>query len=245
MANNRDKSFDPVNVNNNQSNMSGFFHSSRKQLNDVALAKELVQAVMDADARPYTGKVQTLLAQIEKLPPHICIVTSKVKNMEEKCGRIWKRPVSALEFAAWAGDIYLLELLLTKVPVEHKKQALAQLEGVKENGLEHGEMMAPIKVSMQSYKTCENSFGRLYAWTDRERKYAEEFVRQRQHGWYCRRSDFELQAVGHACSVKGGGPHDAFWAMGQLCQLSAAMLNKNVQVLQNEIAGNVKSLAQQ
>jgi hypothetical protein len=118
----------------------------------------------------------------------------KVENVEEKCGRQWKLPVSALEFAAWSGDIHLVECLLNKVTAKYRKEALAQLEGVKQHGLEHGEMMVPIKHSIQTYGGFIETFD-INASTDTlivrkdwpDRVYAEEFVKQRQRGWDCLR----------------------------------------------------------
>jgi hypothetical protein len=64
---------------------------------------------------------------------------------------------------------------------------------------------------------------------------SEEFVKQRQRGWDCLSSDFELQAMGLACSIKSGGRYDALCAMKALCQLSASMLDEQILALQNEV----------
>lgn len=117
-------------------------------------ARELVRAVFDADLE---GKATKFIGKIT--PENYHIVLERVFGEKERFSRVWKGAgVSALEFTAWIGDVTLMNALLAKVPAHKKVEALKQLIGVKENGLEHGSHMAPFHVLIDKIKTYDKDF---------------------------------------------------------------------------------------
>lgn len=124
----------------------------------IKKTQELAAAVLDADEE----KIQKILEQVKKTPELKHIITMRVKNIkEELCGRTWGKDkdapgVSALELSAWIGDWTITEKLLACVPPKDKQEALNQLKGVKNNGLEYGDMMAPLLSLIQGYKNAKN-----------------------------------------------------------------------------------------
>lgn len=79
-----------------------------------------------------------------------CNVLGKLAG-KEKCGRSWLA-ISPLEFAAWAGDTELVNILLSKVSAPNRSKALEQLLNVQKNGLEGRKYLEPYYSLIDSYK---------------------------------------------------------------------------------------------
>lgn len=124
-------------------------------------AKELLLSVFDADLE---GKATQLISSIT--PENGNIVLERVYG-KERCSRIWQA-VSALEFAAWTGDVTLMNALLTKVPAHKKGEALKQLTGVRVNGLEHGKHMAPFHLFIEKCRIFDRDFYQFKDWEARD-----------------------------------------------------------------------------
>ena len=69
--------------------------------------------------------------------------------------------MSPIEFAAWIGDMTLVRQLLAVVPAHKKAEALAQLIGVRDNGLEHGKHMAPFHSLIETCRTYDRDFDKF------------------------------------------------------------------------------------
>lgn len=111
-----------------------------------APVKILLQYIAKATELEYLAG----LAMAAKNPEFI---VTKVTFTEEWCGqREWKKPISPLVRAAWAGDTQavdaMLALLTTK---ELKEEALNQLIELKEKGTEHGKHLSAIDALILSH----------------------------------------------------------------------------------------------
>lgn len=82
------------------------------------------------------------------------LITLRVIGQEE-CMRLWRKKVSALEFAAWAGDTQLLHLLFCNLSMSYRNIALNQLKGVMNKDLEHGEHLAPYYSLIAAYEELQ------------------------------------------------------------------------------------------
>lgn len=120
-------------------------------------ATRLLQFVMDGDV----VSAEQLLSSYQKDHPDISLVTELTTGVEQN-GRKWEKPVSVLEFAAWAGDVSdphneeqqnigMVDVLLKYLPAGYTSVALQQLQHVQMQGTEHGEMMKP-------YEDLENIY---------------------------------------------------------------------------------------
>jgi hypothetical protein len=88
----------------------------------------------------------------------------KVNGIEENT-RSW-HGISALEYATWAGDTELINLLLETVPEAQKLEALNQLEGVLNNGLEGQAYLGPYFSLIKAYNKYEIKYDQ---WNQAER----------------------------------------------------------------------------
>jgi|GEM_PF-4296145 len=126
-----------------QPSLSAFSQTSTlfsKMTKKTRLSYKLMWATMQGESD--CKKVLEVLGQFSQISSNSCIITLKISGAKEHC-RHWTQPISALQFAAWAGDLNLVELFLTKMPHEYSQIALRQLRQVRDHGLEHGGMMAP------------------------------------------------------------------------------------------------------
>lgn len=71
---------------------------------------------------------------------------------KEECGRVWNA-VSALEYAAWAGDIFMVRMFIEQLPREQLPLALNQLEHVYKNGTEHGKLLSALQPFLEASDT--------------------------------------------------------------------------------------------
>ena len=116
------------------------------------LTEKLLENVM----RSIPFLVRKLIGKGATLAPDYCIITMKSAGVEAE-RREWKS-VSPLEFAAWSGDIEIIDLLLKAIPSEYKPIALKQLSEVKTKGLEHGKFLAPIYALIEAHTTFEAKY---------------------------------------------------------------------------------------
>lgn len=78
-------------------------------------------------------------------------ILKKGSFVEKWCGqREWKE-VSPLEYAAWAGDTFLVNAFLKYIPKESLPEAYEQLKNVKQNGTEHGKHLSAVTQLIQAY----------------------------------------------------------------------------------------------
>lgn len=129
---------------------------------NILSARELLIAVFDADLN---GNATQL---IESLKPEKGATVLERGYAVERCGRQWKKRISPLEAAAWIGDVMLMKALLEKVPRDKKSEALAQLIGVRNNGLEHGPHMAPFHTFVDVCRTYVSDFSKFKDWDARD-----------------------------------------------------------------------------
>lgn len=78
------------------------------------------------------------------------LVLKKVYSWESNVR--WWDSVSTLEFAAWAGDIKVLNLLLDSLPNANHREALAQLENLEQRGCQHGKPFAAFEPLFSAYQ---------------------------------------------------------------------------------------------
>src|SRR5262249_40056572 len=117
---------------------------------------ELLKHVMDGD--PVSA--ERLLKQHQQKRLNECLVTMRSSGKEKNLRR-WDN-VSALEFSAWTGDMTdpekdsgssgMVNVLLKYVPLEHKQEALKQMQGIKDHGTEHGNQMSPFFALIEAYR---------------------------------------------------------------------------------------------
>jgi hypothetical protein len=146
-------------INNNFnffSDLATFSHLSRTNhaANNLGLisrsecmhAKELLRYLMDAKPK----EAEALLKNLHQSRPTISLGLVKTSG-KEKNGRI-SAGISPLEFgAAVSGDIASVNLLLSYVSHEDKKQALAQLKMVRDQGTEHGKYLENYSSLIDAY----------------------------------------------------------------------------------------------
>lgn len=85
-----------------------------------------------------------------------CYVLQKNSGKEEHCGRQWKK-VSPLEYAAWAGNMPMVKLLLSYVPDKYIAVALQQLKDVRDKGTEHGMPLSAVRYVLDVYEENNNT----------------------------------------------------------------------------------------
>lgn len=123
-----------------------------------------VKKLRDMIGKLVIEKDKEIKNQSEKLVLSTCSVLIRTKGQEEYetegsyfkakqkfIKRNWIN-VSALEAAAWSGDIFLVRDLLKCVPKDFYHEAIAQLQKVLKEKLEHGEYLATFKTLIQSYQ---------------------------------------------------------------------------------------------
>jgi hypothetical protein len=96
----------------------------------------LLRHVMDAEPL----ETENFLKEQQPRSDENCIVLKRATELE-RCNRKWQA-VSPLEFAAWAGDTEIVQMLLRAVPKTAQRSALKQLEDLLEKGTEHGKHLA-------------------------------------------------------------------------------------------------------
>lgn len=84
----------------------------------------------------------------------------------EHCDREWKA-ISPLEFAAQAGDKFMLDMLIKYISHEYKKRALCQLKQVLYHGTEHGEHLVSLGPLLEAYEKYNANYS---AWSSAECK---------------------------------------------------------------------------
>jgi len=109
--------------------------------------RHLLHHVFGADE----DQANTLLLKLKMSNPNYYwqLILERGKGSEH-CGREWEA-VSPLEFAAWAGDTFMVEMLLSHISDEFKHLALKQLRSVKEKGTEHGPHLSYLKPVINAY----------------------------------------------------------------------------------------------
>lgn len=122
-------------------------------------AEQLLNAVMYGNPKDVRKLVGLTSVDNE------CIALEKVKGVEE-CGRTWEA-VSALEFAVWAGDPELINVLFETVPKAEQSKALKQLQRVMKEGTEHGKHLAPYYSVIEAYDKYIAKFDD-WNWDDRD-----------------------------------------------------------------------------
>jgi hypothetical protein len=100
----------------------------------------------------HTAKADEIAAE-EIVRFNNSLILSKNTFTEDWCGqRHWTTPISALQYAAWAGDTDMVNMFLKHVPDDLKHEALNQLKAIKEHGTQYGEHLSAIRTLQQAYK---------------------------------------------------------------------------------------------
>lgn len=99
---------------------------------------------------------------------HLYWIITKESFQEEWCGqRKWKS-ISPLQYAAWAGDMPLVDKFMDLLPKEHLAVAIKQLKEVIDEGMEWGPFLLAIYLVIDAYKEHSKYFKK---WTTEERDY--------------------------------------------------------------------------
>lgn len=97
-----------------------------------------------------------LLMFLKSNTDHWRTILQRSKGVEP-CGRHWKR-ISPLEYAAWAGDTFMVTMLLSHIPNDYKFLALEQLKNIRDNGTEHGKHLSALKSLIEVFYIGEKNF---------------------------------------------------------------------------------------
>lgn len=125
---------------------------------DLLPERALLQHVIRGEQK----EAADFLDQMKKKNHKYWEIILKNTKGSEYCGRHWSR-ISALQFAAWAGDQFMMEMLLTHIPQsEQRALPLAQLQEVRHHQTQHGTILAPAQQLIACYEAYEKNF---YRWS--------------------------------------------------------------------------------
>lgn len=170
---------------NNKKSLSRVCKRFRAAVNSNVPTQDLLREVMDGNPlgverllRKFTGD---------------CIVI-QIMGIEAN-GRVWEK-VSPLEFAAWAGDVELVQLLMSQVPKDETEKALSQLNKLELEGSEHGYPMLPFLILRNTYGSYREIYNSLSEQELSEGAVLKLGGAQRQLPvvglqWYCDRVSFD------------------------------------------------------
>lgn len=128
--------------------------STRQIFHDEMQLRKNAHIILNEVMNGTPGSVQAALENMREIYGNNIwkLLLAKTKGVEIHCDRHWQN-MSAIIFAAWSGDFihhqvprvantYLLNLLLTYIPQEHRHLVIEQLQQLKLNGTEHGAVLS-------------------------------------------------------------------------------------------------------
>ena len=122
----------------------------KKKLTDL-MSKEEWLAKVFASLKQ-VERYQAPLAAVAMARKNPALVLEKTTFTEEWCGsRKWEQPLSALQYAAWAGDTPMVDEFLAILPVNLQEKALEQLIKVRDRKLQRPHLSA-IGILLKEYK---------------------------------------------------------------------------------------------
>ena len=115
-------------------------------------------------AQPVQAKL--LIDQLRILTPsNYWLAILKYHHFTEDNGRSWAKDagISPLQYAAWAGDTFMVKMLLDQIPNEHKHIALEQLIDIQNYGTEHGKCFFALNQLLSYY---DEYYHNMWKWHD-------------------------------------------------------------------------------
>ncbi len=124
-----------------------------KDLFDKSITYKVPALLNQDTVQPLLPKILDVIYQKEAYYPPLkaewlakqnhALILSKTTFTEEWCGkREWKKPLSPLQYAEWAGDTKLSNYYIKLLPADLKNEALQQLKDVRNGHLEREHLSA-------------------------------------------------------------------------------------------------------
>lgn len=167
--------------------------AASEQFNAIPQYKEAfdqnVNVLLQLTAKAEEKEVDKMVAQ------NYALILSKSTFTEELCGqRNWTKPISSLQYAAWAGDTDMVDMLLKYVPDHLKQEALDQLKEVRDKGTEHGKHLSAVLALSKEYKEYDVNF-ESWNWDQRDKQWLQIGLKQLHSvvnllQWFCSRVPF-------------------------------------------------------
>lgn len=158
--------------------VNSIFHSHSKQLQHYG--SSILQHVMQADAK--SAKELVLQFKASDPDPSWRAILIKCHSNEDygvntdglTQKREW-RSISALEYAVWVGDTFMVDMLIEHIPDSYKHLAFKQLQGVLNSGTKHGKYLAAYNPLIEAFQTYIDNFDN-WNWETRDKHWFDVIV---------------------------------------------------------------------